>query len=208
MHSPNGKHVILECNRTAGKLKIAYLVWDWRASSIVAEIPAETAASTFAVNVDGTELALAFNDGTLGRFHALPDGRPIRAVTMRTGVKSVQYSPNGSQVAIHRGTQQIEICNLTDGIVAMTLSTPGGTGIKCLSWSPDGKLIAAGCQTTIALTSGTPRMDNWLPIWSAIKRKLLESTLLQVRMGRDIRLGWFGALLEPDHGDTTAELSR
>ena len=143
--SPDGKHIVIASEGRNWRGRLAYRVWNWQTNEIVAEIPAENGQAVFAINREGTEVALAYIDGTMA-IHSLPDGRKLRTLSVEGGVREMRYSPIGNSIALHRHARTLEIWNLDDGKKSRTMMAPIGTRMMCMAWSADGQMVAVGCS--------------------------------------------------------------
>ena len=90
-----------------------------------------------------------FHEVLLHKFNAQNSGPPVaRLIGMSERIASVQFSPDGSRLAVTGGSPgrmgEVQIWNVAESQLELSLPVTFDT-VYGASWSPDGKLLAFGC---------------------------------------------------------------
>ena len=114
-----------------------------------------------AISRDGLRIASAAS-GT-AKVWDLSTGALVSTLSGHTGmVRSLQFSPNGMQIATGSDDATIRIWETATGRILRTIGEPHGP-VSSIAYSPDGSRIAAGTQDTI------------IRIWSTVSGSLLAA---------------------------------
>jgi WD40 repeat protein len=143
--SPDGRYLLFRDGRRGIQIDPHTLVvWDWAAGRVCAEIPGRYERRPWAVSPDSTELIVA-QPGRPADVYSLLDGAKRRTLRLGT-VACLEYDPGGGRLAtVAPGEGRVQIRDLADGKVVLTLATPTLSSIMDIAWSADGSLLAAGC---------------------------------------------------------------
>lgn len=136
-YSPDGKR--LAVGTTSG-----ILIFDSQTLSRERFIRTGVWARSVTFSPEGGTLAAGLFDGT-ARFWRLADGQEVRTLTGHGGwVRSVAYSSDGSLFATAADDDTVRFWDAASG--TLKLSIPDLPGVRILTLSPDGKILAAGLQ--------------------------------------------------------------
>lgn len=96
-----------------------------------------------AISPDGRLLASASDDRTI-RLWSLPDGAPLKTITLEHGVSMLAISPDGSQLASsNKATTQFR--SLPDGELLSSFTSPA-TEVLAMTISPDWSMLVCSNQ--------------------------------------------------------------
>lgn len=138
--------------------------WEWRLlwnqldQSVATLIGHEDGVIDLAVGPDGTWVASASSDSTVRLWDIESRKQLLRALRGHSaGVCSIAISPDGAIVASGSGDHTVKLWDASTGQEIRTLLGPEWP-IGCLAFSPDGRRLAAGWQTS---ASGQGRVTVW-----------------------------------------------
>jgi WD40 repeat protein/class 3 adenylate cyclase len=151
-YTPDGKQLV-----TAGSDGTVRM-WD-AASGLQVRVSTghKSAVRAVAVSPEGLILATCSDDGTAKVWDNGP-GRELLAWSGHVGwATDAAYSPDGTLLATSGVDNLIKLWDPASGRLVMSLSPASSGGLYSLSWSPDGKRLAAGTGngTAVAWDVGT-----------------------------------------------------
>jgi WD40 repeat protein len=154
--APDGKTLA-----TAGAGKVLRL-WDWRAGTELRRIQADKAGWwTLAFSPDSKVLAAASLKQRTVQLWDAATGRPLRALGDGPGLRSsVVFSPDGQTVATASGKDKtVRLWDVATGKEVRQFTSE--LGIYSLAFSPNGKLLAAGCNPESGKLSPASPIHLW-----------------------------------------------
>lgn len=218
--SPDGH--LIACGDNTNHVRL----WETTTGRLLARLPSPTGRWTSArFHPSGEQLATCGADG-VARLWDLNNGsllNTIEGIHVATA-QSLDFSPDGSSVAVTRRDETIQILALDTGRVLMTLPSLGSESLS-VRFSPDGFLIVTGHRgNEVALWSATGELlgtldmgaTPWTFEFRPDGRKLavgcwgqqfqildLESRTLEARIGEAKKVVW-GAAYMPTNTDFLA----
>ena len=146
--SPDGKILALADGRSLR-------LWDLRADKEIATFAMDAAASAVAFSPDGKSLAAGWTKAgpkpgskiAAVTLWDLPSGKPDKTLEPSPGsLTGLAFSPDGRTLAVAtEDFPSIGDVTLWDRATGKVISTLEANGVDCLAFSPDGKILAAGC---------------------------------------------------------------
>jgi WD40 repeat protein len=124
-------------------------VWDLDRGLAVLELPDPPGASGVGLpefSPDGRRVAVPFAEGSI-RFYELASGAELRRLKFEPGWIWVRFHPKEEKLAVLRAgsPRAVQVLDAGTGkVLGEQLSHP--SGVACLNWHPDGKLLATGCD--------------------------------------------------------------
>jgi WD40 repeat protein/tRNA A-37 threonylcarbamoyl transferase component Bud32 len=139
--SPNGRFLAVTYWTEGGEARA--LVWDLIGGHAAVQFPASQGIRVLGFDPDSRHVVAARGDGPLGLWD-LCSGAEKR---LQGGFRAerIAFHPNGRQLAYTgRALAEVGILDLDTGTVVKRLPHPAE--VWTLAWSPDGRLMAAGCE--------------------------------------------------------------
>jgi WD40 repeat protein len=137
------------------------VVWDLRGRRPILRTPAGVAPiGRAAFSSDDDILAVAYRDGSLHLFE-LPSGNELRRFPPGPAIRAIAWRPGARQLAV-TASQSHAVRIVDAGSGAAVQSLPHPDDVDGLAWSPDGRLLATGCE------------DRELRIWKAASGRQLS----------------------------------
>jgi WD40 repeat protein/tRNA A-37 threonylcarbamoyl transferase component Bud32 len=152
------------------------------------EIPQGSPVGAIAFKPDGKAVLVGTSNGRV-RFHYFESGSPVVELRYTGRVLALAISPDGSKIAVGGSAGSIQVYDHGGRSHKTTLQTVAGAReVESLDFSPDGKLLAAACLSSV---------EVWdTATWKATELPLRRRTdLLCVKFSRD------GKILATSEGD-------
>lgn len=158
-------------------------VWDISRGEVVLQFPGYPDFSP-----DGRRVVVPSDQGSL-RVYDLESRAEVKRVEVSPGTMHVRFHPKEEKLAVlYWGRPLVKILDLDTGKVLSELSHP--SGVACVDWHPDGKLLATSCA------------DKLIYLWNTAtgqQHAILEGHRAEVRIcvfnhGGDLlaSYGWDG----------------
>jgi WD40 repeat protein len=113
-----------------------------RDRSLVLNSPSSTKIKCFAINRESTLLAAGFEDGSITIWKVSSPGSPLNSFdSARSPIMTLSFAPNGD---VAYGTESGVLCIWNFNHPNPPTLTTNGLPIRSITYSPDGKLLAAG----------------------------------------------------------------
>jgi serine/threonine protein kinase/WD40 repeat protein len=145
--SPDSRYLIVrDGNRNPKGDPHTLVVWDWQANKRLLSMPGNFEGHPCAVRADSREMAACSADGTMS-YYSLPDFSLVRQFRWPNQLGAFAYNPTGDRVAaMHWKSRRLEVRDVANGDLKLAVLSPPETGLMKVAWSPDGRLLAAGCS--------------------------------------------------------------
>jgi serine/threonine protein kinase/WD40 repeat protein len=139
--SPNGRYLAVQY--WFDELSVQSIVWDLENSSTGYAIPFPTQALFLAFSPDSRQVAGRWADFSVRVFNLLD--RTTHTVASESNVTHVAFRADGKQLAFTSFEQkEVRVVELEYDQVVAVLDHPAE--LFSIAWSPDGRLLAAGCD--------------------------------------------------------------
>jgi WD40 repeat protein len=141
--SPDGRFLALfhSANRTDD---VRVVIWDWQAGKIVLESPEEVFGGAFHWDAAGRRLAVGRADGTIF-FYDPVQGKEVGRLESSVNPDQVGFDPTGRRLAVSSAHQnEVRLFDVDTHRLLFRAEHPGG--VRGVVFSPDGRLMASGCD--------------------------------------------------------------